>query len=87
MSYLLGEIEDFIPLNSGSPINEYLTHHLQSLSKCRENQLYSSAFYHLHLVYMTLVYVQIERIFEYMTPKEKEERNGGLCSDGGRTLR
>jgi len=56
-------ISQYFPLSSSDPILEkYLDHHLGSCLKCSENELYSSAYSHLHILYMIFVYVQLLRI-------------------------
>ena len=71
MKELVYKMDDFYPLNPGSPMKGYLEHHSKNLSNCIENNLYSSGFYHLHLTFMTLIYAQIERIFSNISPKER----------------
>jgi hypothetical protein len=53
----------YFPLRSSDPtLDKYLDHHLGACLKCGENELYSSAYSHLHLLYMIFVYVQLLRI-------------------------
>lgn len=57
------ELGRFFP--NGVPVDlldDYVGHHLLSASKCVESELYSSAYPHLHLLYMTFVYIQLLRI-------------------------
>ena len=71
MEELLYKLEKFFPLTPADGlIKKYLAHHYNNLLKCIENQLYSSGFYHLHLIYMMIIYFQIERILETMSHKE-----------------
>ncbi len=56
-------LSQYFPLSSSDPILEkYLDHHLGACLKCSENELYSSAYSHLHILYMIFVYVQLLRI-------------------------
>jgi hypothetical protein len=60
----------YFPLStSDEALSKYLTHHLENINKCVENELYSSAYSHLHLLYMAFVYIQLLRI-----AKENEEQ-------------
>ena len=67
----LHKLSNLFPLNPDSPINEYLNYHYKSLSDCVKHKLYSSSFYHLHLIYMTLIYIQIERILNNISDKDR----------------
>jgi len=49
-------------------LDDYIAHHLKSVMGCIENELYSSAYSHLHLLYMAFIYIQLLRI-----AKEKQE--------------
>ena len=71
MEDLLYKLNDFFPLTPEGHIKKYLHHHYNSLSKCLENQLYSSGFYHLHLIYMMIIYFQIERILKNISKEYK----------------
>ena len=51
----MDELEGFLPLNADNPIKKYLEHHFQHFDKCINHNIYSSAFYHLHLLYMALI--------------------------------
>jgi hypothetical protein len=56
-------LSQYFPLSSSDPILErYFDHHLGACLKCSENELYSSAYSHLHILYMIFVYVQLLRI-------------------------
>lgn len=56
-------LSQYFPLNSSDPILEkYLDHHLGACLKCSKNDLYSSAYSHLHILYMIFVYIQLLRI-------------------------
>lgn len=64
--YKLGK---FFPARTSiSLLDQYLSHHLSSVMNCVENELYSSAYSHLHLLYMSFTYIQLLRI-----AKEKEQ--------------
>jgi hypothetical protein len=57
------EISRFFPLNSGIPeVTLFQDHHLYHLQKCLENKLYSSAYFHVHALFMLFVYLQLYRI-------------------------
>lgn len=43
-------------------LNQYVGHHLASIASCVEGELYSSAYSHLHLLYMAFIYIQLLRI-------------------------
>jgi hypothetical protein len=43
----------------------YVSHHWDSLGKCAENELFESAFFHLHILYMSFLYIQAVRLYEY----------------------
>lgn len=61
------EFEILLPLQSNdTSINAYVGHHYSCMVKCYDNQLYSSAYSHLHLLYMSYVYVQLLRIAKEM---------------------
>ena len=47
----------------------YVSHHWESLKKCVENELFESAFFHLHILYMSFLYMQFVRLIEY-SPRE-----------------
>jgi hypothetical protein len=56
-------LSQYFPLSSSDPtLEKYLDHHLGACLKCSENELYSSAYSHLHILYMIFVYVQLLRI-------------------------
>jgi len=42
----------------------YLEHHSTHLNKCIENSLFESAFFHLHILYMSFLYIQAVRLYE-----------------------
>jgi hypothetical protein len=53
----------YFPLKISEPnLARYLEHHLEHLINCGESGYYSSAFSHLHIVYMIFVYIQLLRI-------------------------
>ncbi len=53
----------YFPLKVSEPnLSKYIEHHLDHLINCGENGFYSSAFLHLHIVYMIFVYIQLLRI-------------------------
>lgn len=53
----------YLPLRvSDSTLSTYIDHHLSQLYKCVEHELFSSAFFHLHILYMIFVYVHLFRI-------------------------
>lgn len=65
-------LSQYFPLSiSDSTIEKYVDHHFLSYSKCVENGLYSSAYSHLHILYMTFIYIQLFRISKNQE-KEKE---------------
>lgn len=43
----------------------YISYHVDHLKRCLENELYESAFFHLHLLYMSFLYIQMVRMAEY----------------------
>lgn len=49
-------------------LDDYVGHHLNSVANCVDNELYSSAYSHLHLLYMAFIYIQLLRI-----AKEKQQ--------------
>ena len=56
-------LSQYFPLSSSdTTLKKYLDHHLGACLKCSENELYSSAYSHLHILYMIFVYVQLLRI-------------------------
>lgn len=56
-------ISQYFPLSISDPtLEKYIDHHLGSCIKCAENELYSSAYSHLHILYMIFVYIQLLRI-------------------------
>ncbi len=57
------EFWDFFPIHfDDQELQEYITHHITHMQKCCDNALYSSAYPHLHILYMTFVYIQLLRI-------------------------
>jgi len=57
------ELNKYFPYSITEPDQRnYILHHLDNIQKCIENNLYSSAFPHLHIVYMSFVYFQLLRI-------------------------
>lgn len=56
-------------------LNKYIEHHIVSLNSCVENELYSSAYSHLHLLYMAFIYIQLLRIAR---EKKKEFEYGWI---------
>lgn len=57
------DVYKYLPIKSADPIfSKYITHHSECLFKCFESKLYSSAFSHLHILYMVFVYTQLLRI-------------------------
>ena len=63
------ELASYMPSSTSLfDVDAYIKHHTLSAQSCIENGLYSSAYSHLHLLYMTYVYVQLLRI-----AKEKKE--------------
>lgn len=57
------ELLDFFPYGIVDPeLNKYYTHQIEHVQSCYENELYSSAFTHLHLIYMLFIYIQLNRI-------------------------
>ena len=63
-------LSQYFPLNiPDETLSKYVGHHLNNINKCVENELYSSAYSHLHLLYMAFVYIQLLRI-----AREKKEQ-------------
>ncbi len=57
------EFEQFFPIHlDDQELQNYINHHITHMQKCCDNALYSSAYPHLHIVYMTFVYIQLLRI-------------------------
>ena len=53
----------YFPMSiAASDLKKYLHHHFEHFIKCSENELYSSAYSHLHILYMIFVYIQLIRI-------------------------
>ncbi len=73
------QIIEYFPLGySELRLSEYVKHHLEHFWGCSENDLFTSAYTHLHILYMTFVYIQIFRmskIFEEIKQKEGEKNN------------
>lgn len=64
------ELASFFPSKThDTATDQYIAHHLNSIDRCIKNKLYSSAYSHLHLLYMTYIYIQLLRI---STDMEKE---------------
>ena len=63
------ELSRFFPQGTtDESLNKYIDHHLASVSRCIDNELYSSAYSHMHLLYMSFIYIQLLRI-----AKEKKD--------------
>lgn len=62
MSEEILEFWNYFPIQIEPELREYIDHHINHMQKCCENGLYSSAYPHLHIVYMTFVYIQLLRI-------------------------
>jgi hypothetical protein len=61
-------LSQYFPSSSSDPtLEKYLSHHLGACLKCSEHELYSSAYSHLHILYMIFVYVQLFRIAKEKT--------------------
>lgn len=43
-------------------LSDYIYHHMDHLNRCIENELFTSAYQHLHILYMCFVYIQLLRI-------------------------
>lgn len=57
------ELARFFPYGtSDDNLNQYIEHHISSAIKCAESELYSSAYSHIHLLYMVFIYIQLMRI-------------------------
>lgn len=70
------EFGRFFPYGtSDETLNNYVSHHILSINGCIENELYSSAYSHLHLLYMAFIYIQLLRIAR---AKEKEFEYGWI---------
>lgn len=74
------ELGKFFPYGTNDDsLNQYLSHHLASVTSCVENGLYSSAYSHLHLLYMSFIYIQLLRIAR---EKEQEFKYGWIGFPG-----
>lgn len=63
------EITKYFPIKVVDlTLSEYIDHHINHLFKCFDNELYTSAFQHLHILYMIFIYIQLTRI-----AKEKDD--------------
>lgn len=62
MSEEILEFWEYFPIQIEPELRNYIEHHISHMQKCCENDLYSSAYPHLHIVYMTFVYIQLLRI-------------------------
>lgn len=62
MSEEILEFWEYFPIQIEPELRDYIEHHISHMQKCCENGLYSSAYPHLHIVYMTFVYIQLLRI-------------------------
>lgn len=72
-------LSQYFPLNISDPtLKKYIDRHLASCIKCTENELYSSSYSHLHILYMTFVYIQLFRIAQN---KEREEEFANFLQD------
>jgi len=72
-------LSQYFPLSISDPtLEKYINHHLGSCIKCTENDLYSSAYSHLHILYMTFIYIQLFRIAQN---KEREEEFTNFLQD------
>lgn len=72
----LYEFGKFFPYSTTDEVlNNYVEHHIGSLYKCVENELFSSAYSHLHLLYMAFIYIQLLRIAR---EKKKEFEYGWI---------
>jgi hypothetical protein len=59
------KLGDFLPIKPRDPrVDSLITHHYSHLQSCVKNELYSSSLVHLHILYMVIVYLQIQRITE-----------------------
>lgn len=68
------EIEKYFPSHiSDQTLKNYIDHHIKHLIGCYEKELYSSGYYHLHILYMVFTYIQLTRIAK----EKKDEFN--LC--------
>lgn len=60
---------DYLPRKTGDNIlDEYIKFHQENLKKSFENKLFTGAYFHLHILYMIFIYIQIYRI-----SKDKEQ--------------
>ncbi|MEC9492293.1 hypothetical protein [Flexistipes sp.] len=56
-------LSQYFPLDTSDPtLKRYLEHQLNHAIRCVENELYPSAYSHLHILYMVFVYIQLLRI-------------------------
>ena len=65
-------MEELIELDNLFPIyledielKKYLNHHMSHLKLCYENNLFSSGYPHLHIIYMLFIYFQLTRVAAY----------------------
>lgn len=57
------EISEYYPIRiSDGELRSYLNHHITHLQSCYDKALFSSAYPHLHILYMIFVYFQLIRI-------------------------
>lgn len=59
------ELSNFFPYRIIDPeLNKYFIYQIEHVQSCYDNNLYSSAFTHLHLIYMLFIYIQLNRIID-----------------------
>jgi len=62
---LIYELQSYLPIKLEDPsISDYISYHIQELSKSIENNIDSWIFLHTHIIYMTFIYIQLLRISE-----------------------
>ena len=60
---LIYELQSYLPIKLEDPsISDYISYHIQELSKSIENNIDSWIFLHTHIIYMTFIYIQLLRI-------------------------
>ena len=76
-------LKEFKPLRPNFNIQIYLENHSNALETCIQKQLYSSGFYHLHLIYMTIIYFHVGRIII----EHPEQAEASLIGFGERLIK
>lgn len=72
---LIYEIQSFLPIKLEEfTITEYISYHLNELSKSLENNIDSWIFLHTHILYMIFIYIQLLRISQNKVNEFKYSR-------------